>query len=206
MRILYTALLLLMVSSVVAQDKKFPVSISLFNNGTSLPGQGYIGVFSKTIHPGLNIGTYHLYRKQKKSELFQTVKLGYFYHRHAQHGLQLYSELGYRYLTSAGIYGEALLGAGYLHSFADVQQFKWENGSYVKKANWGRPQFMGTVSLAAGYDFQKNKLPLRAFLQYQFWLQAPFVNKYVPLLPNSALHLGVIYFLPKHQSTPEKES
>lgn len=185
-----------------AQPSSLPLSISLSNNGTSLPGAGYAGVFSKTVHPGITLGTYHLYRKKDKSELFQTAKLGYFYHRHAQHAVQLYSELGYRYLTKGGFYGEGLLGLGYLHSFADVQQFTWKDGQYVKKANLGRPQFMASCSIGAGYDLQAgSKLPVRLFLQYQFWMQTPFVNKYVPLLPNAALHIGAIYQIPKHQPT-----
>jgi hypothetical protein len=191
--------------SAKAQQTDLPLSVSLFNNGTSLPGAGCVGVFSKTIHPGITLGTYHVYRKKERSEIFQTLKLGYFYHRHAQHGIQLYSELGYRYLTQSGFYGEGLIGIGYLHSIPDVQQFKWEDGKYVKKANFGRPQFMATTSLAAGYDFNvKSKLPLRLFLQYQFWLQTPFVNKYVPLLPNTALHIGAIYQLPVHRSITAK--
>jgi hypothetical protein len=198
-------LLLFFSLSAKAQETTLPLSVSLFNNGTSLPGAGYAGVFSKTIHPGITLGTYHLYRKKERSAIFQTLKLGYFYHRHAQHGIQLYSELGYRYLIPIGFYAEGLIGIGYLHSIADVQQFKWEDGKYVKKANFGRPQFMATVSLAVGYDFKiKSKFPLKLFLQYQFWLQTPFVNKYVPLLPNTALHLGAIYSLPIHRSTAVK--
>jgi hypothetical protein len=197
----FSIFLLLISFSAKAQQTGLPLSVSLFNNGTSLPGAGYAGVFSKTIHPGITLGTYHVYRKKERSEIFQTLKLGYFYHRHAQHGIQLYSELGYRYLNQSGFYAEGLIGAGYLHSIAAIQQFKWENGKYVKKANWGRPQFMATVSLAAGYDFKiKSKKPLQLFLQYQFWLQTPFVNKYVPLLPNTALHIGAIYLLPIHRS------
>lgn len=202
MKIVCTLLLLFCGSILSAQDHTLPLSVSIFNNGSSLPGKGYAGVFSKTIHPGICLGTAHSYRKQEKSELFQTLKLGYFYHRHNQHAVQLYSELGYRYLTRSGFYGEALLGAGYLHSFADVAQFKWEGGRYVRKTNLGRPQLMMTVSLGAGYDLSgRSKLPLRIFLQYQFWLQAPFVKKYVPLLPNTALHAGVIYTLRRHPKT-----
>ena len=182
----------------LAQKTEIPISFSVFNNGTSLPGAGYVGVFSKTIHPGFDIGTYHLYKAAAKHDLYQTFKLGYFYHQYNQQAIQLYSELGYRYKTNAGFYGEGLLGAGYLHSFADVQQFKWEDGHYVKKTNWGRPQLMATASLALGYNFEtKHTLPLRLFLQYQFWMQTPFVNKYVPLLPNAALHLGIIYTFKK---------
>ena len=201
----FSIFLLLLSFSAKAQQTGLPLSVSLFNNGTSLPGAGYVGVFSKTFHPGITLGTYHVYRKKERSEIFQTLKLGYFYHRHAQHGIQLYSELGYRYLNQSGFYAEGLIGAGYLHSIAAIQQFKWEDGKYVKKANWGRPQFMATVSLAAGYDFKiKSKTPLRLFLQYQFWLQTPFVNKYVPLLPNTALHIGAIYLLPIHRSIAVK--
>lgn len=200
-----TFLAMLFLQNIIFAQQRLPLSLTVFNNGTSLPGAGYARVFSKTIHPGITLGTYHLYRKKERSEIFQTLKLGYFYHRHAQHGIQLYSELGYRYLNQSGFYAEGLIGAGYLHSIAAIQQFKWEDGKYVKKANWGRPQFMATVSLAAGYDFKvKSKTPLRLFLQYQFWLQTPFVNKYVPLLPNTALHIGAIYPLPIHRSIAVK--
>lgn len=201
MRVSVTLLFLFTALALQAQDKVLPVSVSVFNNGTALPGSGYAGLFSQTVHPGITLGTAHFYRQTTRSELFQTLKLGYFYHRHNQHAIQLYSELGYRYLTRSGFYGEGLFGAGYLHSFADVQQFKWEEGRYVKKANLGRPQLMIAASLAAGYDLQKKtRLPLRLFLQYQFWLQTPFVRKYVPLLPNTALHVGAIYPITRHRA------
>jgi hypothetical protein len=64
---------------------------------------------------------------------------------------------------------------------------------------------MLSAAIAAGYDFQvKGKMPLRLFLQYQFWMQTPFVNKYVPLLPNAALHIGGIYQLPKNRTKTEQ--
>jgi hypothetical protein len=202
MKLYYTLLLLLCTCTLAAQERVRPISVSLFNNGTSLPGSGYAGVFSKTIHPGITLGTAHQYKQGLRSELFQTFKLGYFYHRHNQHAVQLYSEAGYRYFIAGGFYGEALLGGGYLHSFADIAQFKWKDGQYVKKANLGRPQLMVAVSLAAGYDLHTaTKLPLKLFLQYQFWLQTPFVKKYVPLLPNTALHIGAVYSLTRHRTT-----
>jgi hypothetical protein len=188
-----------------AQQTEIPVSLSVFNNGTSLPGNGALGVFSKTIHPGFDVGTYHLYKSAAKHDFIQTFKLGYFYHQFNQHAMQLYSEFGYRYKTNTGLYAEGLIGAGYLHSFADIQQFKLVDGQYVKKANWGRPQLMATTSVALGYDFQtKKNFPLKAFLQYQFWMQAPFVNKYVPLLPNAALHVGIVYIFKKGQDCCHK--
>lgn len=193
----YAIFILLCACAGHAQDKSLPLSLSVFNNGTALPGQGYLGVFSKTPHPGVCIGTAHNWRSNKKSAIFQTLRLGYFYHRHAQQGIQLYSELGYRLRLPASFYTEALIGAGYLHSFAGVAQFTWKDGTYVKKTNLGRPQVMSSISLAAGYDLGKaTGRPLRLFVAYQFWLQAPFVNKYVPLLPNTSLHIGAVYNLP----------
>jgi len=193
-----------MQNDLFSQDKKIPFSITVFNNGTSLPGSGYLGIFSKTIHPGISLGTYHLYRSGEKHELLQTFKVSYFYHRHVQHGIQLYSEGGYRYLTKSGIYGEALLGAGYLHSIVNQEIFVFKDGKYVKKTNLGRPQLMISTGLGIGYDLEKKcETPLRIFLLYQFWMQTPFVNKYVPLLPNTALHLGVHYLINKKTKNQE---
>jgi len=195
-------LLSLLPLSLYGQEASIPLSLSLFNNGTSLPGGGYLGVFSKNLHPGITLGTGLTYRQRPRTALFQTLKLGYFYHRHAQHAVQLYSEFGYRYYITRKWYAEGLPGLGYLHSFADMQQFRWEQGRYVPKKNYGRPQFMLTASLSAGYDLTSLHVPLRLFLQYQFWLQAPFVNKYVPLLPNTALHIGAVYQLPRSRKQP----
>lgn len=197
-------ILILMQNNLFSQDKKIPISITIFNNGTSLPRSGYLGVFSKTIHPGISIGSYHLYHTGEKHEFFQTFKLGYFYHRYVQHGIQLYSEGGYRYLTKRGIYGEALLGAGYLHSIVNQEIFVLKDDKYVKKANLGRPQFMISTGIGIGYDLEKKcSTPIRVFLLYQFWMQTPFVNKYVPILPNTALHLGVRYFINKKTNSQE---
>jgi hypothetical protein len=174
-------------------QRSLPVSLSFFDNQTQL----LTAVFGGRFHPGLSIGTYHLYRQKPHHEWFQTLKLGYFYHQFSEQAVQLYTEAGYRYLHKSGTYAEALAGVGYLHAFPDVQQFDFENGRYVQKKNFGRPQFMATAALLLGYDFdKKGKWPLRLFLEYQFWLQMPFVNKYVPVLPNTAIHLGVVYQLP----------
>ncbi|MCO6495644.1 MAG: hypothetical protein J5I91_08210 [Bacteroidetes bacterium] len=174
-----------------AHEQSYPITFSIFNNGTMLPGSGYAGVFSKTIHPGFTIGTSYDYVIKEKSRLFQTFKFGYFYHRFSQNAVQLYSELGYQHKIYSALYAQSLLGIGYLHSFADLQQFELEDGEYHQVGKFGRPQFMSTFSLLLGYDFSHScHFPMEFFLQYQFWLQMPFVNKYVPILPNSALHLG----------------
>lgn len=182
-------------------SRSVPVELSFFNNGTFMPGKGRLGVWSPTFHPGFSLGTRFYYRQKEKSQLFQTVKLGYFYHRHAQHGIQLYTELGYRYQFTPAWYLEPKLGAGYLLSIPAMQMFEFKDGAYQQKPFKGRHQLMAGLNLSIGYSFrQKTKLPLDAFLGYQFWVQSPFVNKYVPVLPNNSVHIGGVYYFTKSKN------
>lgn len=184
-----------------AATRPVPVELSFFNNGTFMPGKGRLGVWSPTFHPGLSLGTRFYYRQKEKAQLFQAIKLGYFYHRHAQHGVQLYTELGYRYQVTPAWYLEPKLGAGYLLSIPAMQLFELKDGTYQQKSFKGRHQFMGGLNISIGYSFrQKMKIPLDAFIGYQFWVQSPFVNKYVPVLPNNSVHIGGIYYFKKSKN------
>ena len=173
-----------------AEAKPLRYHVGVFNNSAQLPTQKF---FSTTLHPGIDLGVSYLYRKGAKSELFQNLKLGVFYHRFSQTGIQLYTQPGYRYFIK-NWYGEIMLDLGYLHSFPAVQRFVWNGSAYEKKKNFGRAQFMGGLTLGAGYDWKAvTGKDFRTFLNYQFWIQAPFVNKYVPILPNVAWHIGASF-------------
>ena len=52
---------------------------------------------------------------------------------------------------------------------------------------------MADFVVQIGYEFRKEN-PIDVFLNYQFLMQMPFVNEYVPILPNSALHVGVAFY------------
>lgn len=182
-------------SNCLAQGRsQFPVVISVFNTASELPGTGYLGVFTNPIHPGISIGTEYSYKSNPHHQLFQTVNLSYFFHQYAQHGIQLYSEFGYRYWLKNGLHFGPKLGIGYLHSIPEAQVFKLNaNGEYDRKINFGRAQFMADFVVQIGYEFRKEN-PIDVFLNYQFLMQMPFVNEYVPILPNSALHVGVAFY------------
>lgn len=181
-----------------ARFKQKGYELTLFNNGTFMPGKGTLGIWSPAIHPGIAIGKHFQYSYGAKYRLFQTAKLGYFYHQHAQHGVQAYTELAYRYKFTPDWYAEARLGAGYLLSIPAMQVFEFKNGYYQQQAFKGRHQFMGGLTLNVGYSFQRKfKIPLDGFAGYQFWVQSPFVNKYVPVLPNNSVQLGVVYYFNK---------
>ncbi len=94
------------------------------------------------------------------------------------------------------------MGVGYAHIFTATQVFRRNNaGQYEEKPNWGRPQVMGTFALGAGYHLNRNReKPMEIFTRYQFWVQAPYVKKYVPVLPNTTFQLGLNYPLFKRNN------
>ncbi len=175
-------------------QRQLPLVVTVYSNVTQLPWSKNLGIFGAPLHPGISVGTEFRYNQSSTNELFQTVKLGYHYHQYVQHSLQLFSELGYRYHFKGRFDLGSRLGLGYTHSIPDMQIFELKEGDYQKKSNWGRPQFMTSLALEAGFEvFNKKVNPVRLFITYQFYLQMPFVNEYVPLLPNTALHLGVAF-------------
>ncbi|MCA0236536.1 MAG: hypothetical protein LCH81_09145 [Bacteroidetes bacterium] len=161
--------------------------VSVFNTATLLPGH----IFSKPVHPGITLGAEFRYNHHPRNQWLQTAKLGFSYHQYAQSVVQLYSEFGYRRDIWKGIGAELRIGAGYLHAFPATEIFKFKDGQYVKKTKLGRPQFMGGAALALGYQLPGNFWVKRIYVEDQFYLQMPFVKNYVPLLPNSVLHVGV---------------
>lgn len=201
------SLLLLQTLGVFARDlssetsprvKQMGYEISVFNNGTFMPGKGTLGIWSPSLHPGIAVGKHFQLIYGKKYRLYQTAKLGYFYHQNAQHGIQAYTELAYRYKFLPDWYAEPRLGLGYLMSIPAMQMFEFKDGVYQKQAFRGRHQFMGGLALNIGYSFQgKLKVPLDVFAGYQFWVQSPFVNKYVPVLPNNTVQIGSVYYFNK---------
>lgn len=173
---------------------QFPIEISGFNNGTFLPGKGKVGVWSGKFHPGIRLGTRYHYFIHPKSQLYQALYLSYFRHAHAQKGLQVYTDFGYRYTINSYLFAEGSLGLGYMSSTPDLEVFEFKNGDYNIVKNATRSQWMGSLTLKFGADFEPwISVPLSLYIGYQFWAQSPFINIYVPVLPNNAIHLGVIF-------------
>lgn len=175
------------------QSKTYPLVVSILNTSTLLPGAGKLGIWGTPLHPGFSVGTEFHKNDQIRNDWFQTVKLAYSYHQYVQHNLLLFSELGYRYHFSKAIDVEARLGLGYLHSFPDTKIYILDfNGIYRRVNPLGRSQVMGSFTLGLGHTFNHGS-GMRIFIADQFYLQAPFVNQYVPLLPSSVFHLGVAF-------------
>jgi hypothetical protein len=155
------------------------------------------------VHPGVALGATYSYARRGRHELFQTARLGYFFHRYNQHALQAYTESGYRFYTPARLDVGLLLGGGYHHAIRD-QQFLRRNsrGTYDKMTNWGQPHALVTSSLETGYTTAlRNGASIRFFLGYQFWVQTPFAREVVPLLPHTTLRIGASLPLHKKERT-----
>ncbi len=192
--VLFAILLLggyLEISAQESAQPKLPLVVSVFNVGTLLPGSG-AGLFTQPVHPGVSAGTEFRYNTSPQNQWFQTARIGFLYHHYAQTAVQLYTELGYRRQIWRGTAAELRLGGGYLHSFPGTEIFRLQDGRYTQKRNLGRPQAMAGGTFGLSYALPVGIAP-RVFLDYQFYLQMPFVKSYVPLLPNTALHLGVAF-------------
>lgn len=167
--------------------KKSPLIISVFQQATLLPGAD--GVFG-IIHPGVSAGTAFRYNKSENNQFFQTAKLAVSYHQYVQTSIQIYSEAGYRRGIWQGLGAELRLGAGYLHSIPGVEVFKLKDNGYESRPRVGRPQAMVSAAGGLSYATPQN---IRFFVDYQFFIQMPFVKNYVPLVPNTAVHAGVSF-------------
>ncbi len=171
----------------VSSKSRYAV-LSVFNAATQLPFSQF---FSTPVHIGGTAGAEFRYNRHPANQWFQTAKLGFSYHQYVQSAIQLYTEAGYRRAIWKGTAAEFRLGAGYLHAIPDTEIFTLKDGQYEKKTNLGRPQVMAGATLGLSYTQQKAANPLRFFVDYQFYMQMPFVKSYVPLLPNTLLHAGV---------------
>ena len=170
-----------------------PFSIAVLANATALPTRS--GEIFRSPHPGLVIGTAFRYNESSKNQLAQTVKVGYIYHQFVHHSVLLFSELEYKRMLSSRINISGAIGLGYVHLFTATEVFRRnEQGQWEKKPNWGRPQLMGSSALGIGYLLNPaGSKPIEIFTRYQFFVQGPFVRQYVPVLPNTAIQLGVNY-------------
>jgi hypothetical protein len=183
--------------SVLAQDKGIPISVSFFNEATAIP---YTRFISTPIHPGIQAGTDFTYKVKGHSRIYQTINVMYFFHNYLEQGFGINTEFGYEYRLKPGIEFSALLGVGYLHTFATTDEFTLSDGRYVKKADWGNPRLYPSLALEVGYYLKKAeyKSP-KVFVSYQSWIEYPFSPGFIPVMTHISLYVGARFFIPfKH--------
>ncbi len=201
-------LLLILPLQLFSQEKRdtseLRGSASFFSNTPSLPLSG--NVFVPPYHAGLDLGLSSPFEVQKRGRWEWNADLAYYYHRLSHHGIHLRGGVRYRRigLSDSGEYGfswELAVKGGYLHMFMErpSYEFNEETGEYERSSPTGRSQFSFGVSTGPTYRFPKAP-EWETFLNYRIWMQTPFVQNYVPILPNIALHIGMRFELPSKSS------
>lgn len=176
-------------------NKLFPINLSIFNEATAIP---FTQAFSTPIHPGLQIGTEFNLKSRPLARLFQTANLSYFYHHRLNHGISLYSELGYEQRLQSGPAFSALFGLGYLHTFATAEEFSFQDGQYRNRNDRGNARLMASLAFDVGFYLKKDQPSSpKIFLRYQSWLEYPYSPGFIPLMTHTNLHLGAKFFLTK---------
>ena len=166
-------------------------SIAVTTLHTNLPFGSFSSLFTSDIHPGIEAAADIKWKEKPRHEWYQEFLSGYTYHRWVQHSISLYTAAGYRYKFPRGFYAEGAIGAGYLQAIPDSKVFKLQNnGTYKKKINFGRPQFLAVFDMGIGKIFTSGKT---IFLKYQQRLQTPFIKSYVPVLPANMMQLGIAF-------------
>lgn len=188
---LYAAFLLS--ATLYGQDKRLPLSLSVFNEATALP---FTRFFSTPLHPGMQIGTAFTYKEKTQIRIFQTANLNYFYHNQLNQGIGLYSEIGYEYRIKSGLAFTGLFGLGYMHTFATEKEFTFVDGRYEQRVDKGNARLYPSLSLDIGYYLNpESKTSSKLFLRYQAWAEFPYSPGFIPVMTHINLHLGVTVFI-----------
>jgi hypothetical protein len=132
---------------------------------------GYFGDF--LTHPGAVVrGDFVLGRGVHR--LVVAAELGSYGHPGDYIGLFLGASVGYRVASRVGIFGEAAAGVGWLETFVEGDLYqRAPDGSVVAGRDPGHAAFMPSLSLAAGWDFQRRNLPLAIYLRPRVFWQYP---------------------------------
>ncbi|HEX8546271.1 MAG TPA: hypothetical protein VF691_04870 [Cytophagaceae bacterium] len=175
--------------------KKYPFIFSIGNHAVSMP---FYRMLRKPFHPAFAIGTELTYKRGKHGLLSQTLNLGYFYNKYNATGLSVQTELAYRYTTGIGFFGDAFIGAGYLHTFRVRKIYEADGkGDYVPVRDMGKPSVLASFSLGLGYDFSnKGHLPFALFARYQWFAQIPYVDP-LPFWPQAITSIGLRFYFRK---------
>lgn len=203
MRTFFLLILLPVPFALFAQEKQekadssgLRIEGSLFSNAPALPFSG--NVFAAPYHPGIDLGLGAPFSLKRTGRWEWRTQIGYYHHALSHHGIHLRGGVIYRQkLGLKGLSWEFALKGGYLHMIAQRSKYELNsNGGYEKEASLGRSQFSAGLATGPAYRFPGTRR-WELFINYRFWVQTPFVQEYVPVLPNVAFHFGVRYELPQ---------
>jgi hypothetical protein len=192
---LLTLGILLVIGSTVGQETssankwQFPLELTFFNHSASVP---FGGIILSPLHPGCSLGTEYAHKNGRRGRIFQSLVGGYFYNKYNAKGLFLQTSAGYRYTLGFGLFGDLMLGIGYLRSFHPRPVYGPNaQGEFERVRDTGKGAFIALGALAIGYDFRRTLgWPVNIFLRYQPFIQTPYSLE-TSFYPGAMFHFGV---------------
>lgn len=187
--------LLFIATKLSAQEPKEvinSISVTIFDEHIAYP----FGARSDSpTHLG---GTISFETSKKRYGMYQFTHIfqgGYYYHKNFNQvafiAWKPKFELRFFDLINANI----LLGIGYAHSFPTQPTYKFENGSYKRSKNYGKPHFMPSIGFGGGLKLDKLiGVPIEVFARYEAFSLAPYATKgRIPLTLNTMTSFGITY-------------
>ncbi|MFZ1527982.1 MAG: hypothetical protein WAT19_04475 [Ferruginibacter sp.] len=176
-------------------QSKYPLKIAVLNEATAIPFNSF---FNKPIHPGILFGTELKYKEKEHFRLYQSINVGYIWHRWLYHGFFINTELGYDYKLNWGINLKSQLGIGYMHNFSTQKEYRFSAGRYKASADRGNSRLTSSLALGLGYRFHKKDIySPEAFVLYQGWVEYPYSPGFIPIMPHLNIQAGAKFYLPK---------
>ncbi|ULQ50906.1 hypothetical protein [Flavihumibacter fluvii] len=170
-------------------EAQSPITITLQNEATAIP---FTRAFTRPIHPGIQVGTEGNYSSNNSARFYQTLSIGYIFHRHLFKGLYIHTALGYDYGFSSGINLKAQVGIGYMRSFSTGKEYQFTNGQYKPGRDRGNSRFLFSVAPGLGYRFDnENSYSTEIFTMYKGWLEYPFSPGFIPVMTHISQELGL---------------
>lgn len=187
-------IILMMLTCRLLQGQQ-PVTISFFNESTSVP---FTSILSTPIHPGIQVGTEFEWRNSSRFRLYPAINLGYMFHRNLFQGIYANVELGVDYKTGTGLNLKTKIGLGYLRTYATQQEFQLKNGQYESKKDRGNGRLMPSFTVGLGYDLRKDDpYSPEIFTLYQAWIEYPYSPGFIPLMGHGSVHIGTRFYTSK---------
>ncbi len=171
---------------------RFSLKLNLGNHAVGFP---FENTFS-TFNPYGSIGTELRLNRSSKHRLFLATNLGVVRNQIIGNSVNLDCDLGYRYTSGFGIYGEMAPSIGIMNQFhpADIYEQR-SDGSYAKVNDTGF--FASTIGLklGAGYDLsQRTAIPITLGIHHNFYLQTSYFDvASFPIMPQSTTNISITY-------------
>jgi hypothetical protein len=193
----FYCLLILPVIICVSLHSQIPIQISILNEGTAIP---FTKFSTNPIHPGVQVGTEAAYQERTKFRLYQRFTVGYVFHNHLFHGLFLNTAIGYDYKFNFGLNFKTQLGIGYMHTWTTGQEFRFQNGAYIRKNDRGNSRF--TAGLGAGIGYRLHKKDIYSpeiFYMYRGWVEYPYSPGFIPAMTHISQEAGAKFYINRKQ-------